>query len=1300
MQALECPACGEQNPANARHCGMCRTLVANETAAGDGGKLVTIVTSDLKGSTALGEKLDPESLREVLNRYFAVMRSVFESHGGSIEKIIGDAIVAVFGLPFRHDDDPIRAVEAAAESQRALATLNEELEMVWGVRLVNRTGIATGIVHFGRDAEGQHVLIGETIDASTAMEQNSPPLDVLMAASTHVQVRDLVEAEDMGFQSPKGSDVRIRSYRLVSVHERVAAAETEAPPPAPGMRACQVCGEESPERYQYCLMCGTSATEVVATRDSRKTVTIVFANPKPHTESGELLEPAAFTDVMARYFDEMKVALERHGGTVEKFIGDAVMAVFGLPVRHEDDALRAVRAAADMQAALPALNEAFSEQYGVRLLNHIGVNTGEVIATGDATSAQRLVTGDAVNTAARLEQAAGPAEIILGELTHRLTRDEVEDEPIEPLTLKGKAEPVPAYRFLRVEARPAEDAGTSTPFVGREAEIGRLRDVLGGAASDRRARLAVILGDAGVGKSRLIREFSTGVGGGATVVRGRCLPYGDGITFWPIAEIVRAAAGIEEDDLPATARERIARLLSDEDAADAAAIVDRVAVAMGLSAATYQIAELFWATRRLLEAMASERPLVAIIDDVHNAAPTFLDLLDHVIEASTNAPVLLLCTARYELLQAHAGWVDAHAPERIDLTPLSQADADAIIDQLLGGLDDRVRQRIATAAEGNPLYVEQMVSMLVETGAIRREGDRWISVAADSDVSVPPTVQALVAARLDTLGPEERAAVEPASVIGLSFPVDALAELVPNHVHDRLSVCLDGLETRQFVRPADAEHTYRFGHTVIRDTTYGSMLKRIRVALHEQFVTWAERVNRERGRETEFEEILGYHLEQSYRYRLELGPLDDEGRAVGRRAADKLGSAGRRALGRTDMPAAADLLGRAVQLLPDDDAPRVDLLTELAEAQEALSDFDGVAKSVAAAKEAAEHLGDPRLTARAELRRLALGVYAPDLVGPSVDLEGGVEGAIHTFSEANDDAGLARAWRVRAMIRSKAGRYDDVAEAAERIIEHAKRAGEQRLVARGVSVYADQAVLSSRPIAEISARIESYLDLVRGDRKAEATASLGLAQLQAMQGAIDRARALYNQGQALLADLGPSISAATTSIATSRVELLAGDLERAEAELRRDDAILAELGETYYRSWIVGVLGKVVLARGDVAAAQALLKTAVTLTDEDDIDTQVLLGSLRARILCAGGQVSEAIAVAEKAVDDSRLTADPVLQADALAELSEVLSAAGRDDDARPPLEEAVRRYHAKGDVVSATRAADRLRELGSPAQV
>ncbi|TME08413.1 MAG: hypothetical protein E6I65_12705, partial [Chloroflexi bacterium] len=437
MDGQICGACGAANPVDARLCGMCGTPLRQDEAGGEVHREVTVVTSDLKGSTALGERLDPEALREVLNRYFTVMRAVFESHGGTIEKIIGDAIVAVFGLPFRHDDDPLRAVEAAAESQRALVTLNDELEQGWDVRLVNRTGIATGEVTFGKAESGQHVLLGEPVDVSTVMEQNAPALEVLLAESTLDQIREHVEFDTVGAVNAKGSETTYQGFRLVSVRDRVvdAAAETIVPEAAPGMRICPSCGEQSPERMRFCVVCGASLATAVA-HESRRTVTIVFAMPKVHDLSGEAPGPEVLRDVMSRYFEAMRSALERHGGTVEKFIGDAVMAVFGLPVRHEDDAVRAIRAAADMQAGLELLNPSFRTDHQLELSNHIGVNSGEVIA-GDASTAQRLVTGDAVNTAARLEQASSSGEIVLGDLTYRLARDQIEVEFMAPLTLKG-----------------------------------------------------------------------------------------------------------------------------------------------------------------------------------------------------------------------------------------------------------------------------------------------------------------------------------------------------------------------------------------------------------------------------------------------------------------------------------------------------------------------------------------------------------------------------------------------------------------------------------------------------------------------------------------------------------------------------------------------------------------------------------------------------------------------------------------------------------------------------------------------
>ncbi len=1283
MESGPCPTCGETNPPNARLCGMCGTSLVKDEAAGEVRREITLVTSDLKGSTALGERLDPEALREVLNRYFSVMRAVFESHGGTIEKIIGDAIVAVFGLPFRHDDDPIRALEAAAETQRALILLNDELDQGWGVRLTVRTGVATGEATFGKADSGQHVLLGPPVELSTVMEQNSPSQEVLVAETTYALVRDLVEVEAMEPVSPKGSTEMFNAYRLVSVHAHEESGVI-VPEAAPGMKICPSCGEQSPERYRLCNTCGASLTEHVA-RESRRTVSIVFAMPKVHAESGEAPGPEALRDVMSQYFDAMRAALERHGGTVEKFIGDAVMAVFGLPVRHEDDALRAIRAAADMQAALPALNTRFLAERGLRLDNHIGVNTGEVIA-GDASTGQRLVTGDAVNTAARLEQAAGSGEIVLGDLTYRLARDQIEIEFIPPLTLKGKAEPVPAYRLIRVggeaATRPADTQGT--PFVGREAEMTRLSTELATATSGRRARLVTLVGDAGVGKSRLIREFASRASDVATVARGRCLPYGDGITFWPLGEVVRDAAGIVSDDNPEAATAKIGSLVTGD---ERDAIVERVASALNLSTAQFPVAELMWGGRRLLEQLAASKPLALIVDDIHLAEPTFLEFLDHLLEAVEGAPILLLCSARHEIAERHADWLTAHDADTIQLTPLTETESGQIVEELLGDLEEAVRARITEASEGNPLYVEQIVSMLIETGEIQRGMDGWVARAGSQGIRIPPTVEALVAARLDALGLEERAVVEPAAVIGLSFPMDAVDQLVEVAIRERLEAELTTLVGKQLVRRAPGDEVvYRFGHQVIRDTAYGSLLKRVRAALHERFVVWAERVNRERGRETEFEEILGFHLEQAYRYRTELGVIDAEAVHVGERAAEKLASAGRRALERGDLPAASSLLRRSAALLPRSAEPRVELLVDLAEAQLQQGDFGEGRTILTEAAEIAAELGNDRLGARVRLLQVSIDLFSGTGGGGTAALEAAAA-AIATLEKVRDEAGLARAWRLTMQTEVMLGRLDEASKAAKQVVRHAARSGDQRLASRSAPAIAYILVHGPTPVDAALEQVRGLLASVGGDRKAEAVILGAYAQLLAMRGDFDEARAQYQRGREILAELGTGIDLHSTSIDASRVELLAGDLPAAEALLRSDYEALAALGETYYRSTVAATLAQVLVAQGRAADAEAYAAISEEISEADDILSQATWRGARAKILALAGDAEAASRIATEAVTMVEATAEVLLLADALTDLAEVLRITRRNDEAGPVLDRALLQYAQKGDVVSAERA-------------
>jgi class 3 adenylate cyclase/tetratricopeptide (TPR) repeat protein len=1235
---------------------------------------VTLVTSDLKGSTALGERLDPEALREVLNRYFAVMRAVFESHGGRIEKIIGDAIVAVFGLPEPAEDDAIRAVEAAAESMRALAMLNDELEAGWGVRLTTRTGVASGEVTFGEDLEGQHVLLGQTVEISGVMEQNAPPLEVLLADSTRALVADSVEVEAMGPVSPKGSEERFPAFRLVSVRERQGHVERAA-----------------------------AATDAAGARDTRRTVTLVFAMAKAHSTTGEEPGPGVLRDVTSRYFEQMREALEHHGGTVEKYIGDAVMAVFGLPVRHEDDAIRAVRAASDMQAALGPLNERFRAEFGVELESHVGVNTGEVIATGDASSAQRLVTGDTVNTAARLEQAAGAGEIVLGELTRRLAGPEAEVEAIPPQTLKGKAEPVPAYRLLRLGHR--SSTTSATPFVGRATELARLRATLDDAIAHRAAHLVAVLGDAGVGKSRLIREFAEHAGSTARVIRGRCLPYGNGITFWPLSEAVAEAARIGSDDGPAVAIPKIRELLRGADPALSAEevdrVVERVAAAINLTAGQFPVTELVWGARRLLEGLARERPLVFIVDDLQSAESTFLDLLDSIASAAVSAPLVILCSARRELSERHPEWSEAHAEGTLALEPLSSDEAGTVVGELLGALDPAVRDRIARAAEGNPLYLEQIVSMLVETKAIRRDGDRWVS-GTESAVAIPPTVQALVAARLDALGPDERQVIEPASVIGLSFPGDALGELVEEPIRPILEDELGLLSDKELVRRVQgAELVYRFGHGVIRDTAYGGLLKRIRASLHERFVVWAERVNRERGRETEFEEILGYHLEQAYRYRTELGVIDDDARTVGERAAAKLSNAGRRALARGDLPAAVSLLQRSAVVLPTTSAFRVELLVDLADGLLQQGEFDRCQEILDEARAASDALGEPRLGARVSLIQAGLTQFigGDDVAAAALRA---VDAAVPVFEAAGDEAGLARAARLELYTLVLQGQFSAATAAAGRMVGHARKAHDSRLMSRSTSPIAYMLWHGPLPVPKAIAQCRELLAGVEGDRKVEAGVHAALAVLLAMNEEFDAARREYRRSVEIITELGSGVETMATSLESARVEILAGDLRAAADQLGRDEAALGELGEANLRSTIAAMLGDVLLQLGDVEGADRATTTSAELAADDDVLSQVIWQSTRARMLAREGRVPEARELIDSVIEMVEATEETGLRADALVALAEV-RLAGRDiRGARKALEDALGVLEAKGDRASAGRVAARLQAMSDgvvPAQ-
>jgi predicted ATPase/class 3 adenylate cyclase len=1055
------------------------------------------------------------------------------------------------------------------------------------------------------------------------------------------------------------------------------------------MPTCSECGTENPEIAKFCLACGSPLASAPPPQEFRKVVTIVFSDLKGSTAMGEKLDSESLREVMTRYFDSMRAELDRHGGVIEKFIGDAIMAVFGLPKLHEDDALRAVRAAAGMRRAQDVLNDELERQWGVRLTVRTGVNTGEVVA-GDPSTGQRLVTGDTVNVAARLEQAAGPQEILLGDLTYRLVRDYVDVEPVEPLELKGKSERVPAYRLVSVREDAERPRRLDAPMIGRDEEMRLLADAFAEVVDDDGSRLVTIVGEAGFGKSRLVDEFVRSLDGRATVLRGRCLPYGDGVTFWPLAEAVRQVAAIAERDSMEVAHSKLSRLARDDD------VVHRVAAAIGLSSDPFAVQELLWGARKLLEALAAEQPLVVVFDDIHWAEATFLELIEHVLEAA-EAPILLVCPTRRELIERQPDWSTGQRAIRIELQPLTDDEASAVADHLLGetGLDEHVKRRVVTSAEGNPLFVEQLLSMLIDDGFIAFVDGAWRAVEQIDHVAVPPTIHALLAARLDRLEHDERSVIEPAAVIGQSFAKDAVRFLTTDAARPRVEDHLGALNYKQFIRPDRSrpaeEEAHRFQHILIRDTTYDGVLKRARATLHERFVEWADSVNREGA--VEYEEILGYHLEQAHRYLSELGPLNDHGRGLGADAAARLASAGRRAFGRGDMTAAVNLLERATALLEQRSVERLELLVVLSEALKDVGDFERSRTRLDEVEEAAREIRDPRLAAHATVGKLLLGRHAGESEwAEHVMTES--PSAIATFEQAGDHAGLTKVYRLQGVVHGTACQFALLEAAAERYLHHAQLAGDPVVLTNAATANAIAALFGQTPVSEAIALVDEALLLAEGNRRAQAIITAHLAQLQAMQGDFERARELYERARQTLEDLGVDVMANATSIDSGPIELLAGDPARAELELRRDYEVLTRIGETYFTASIAHFLAEALEAQDRDEEADAFAGIAQGLSEEDDLATEAAWRSVRAVLFAKRGDQETALELAEEAVRLLESTDAPIWHANAIRDYARVLEYVGRVEEAEAAYRKALELYERKGSRVAALRVTDALDRL------
>ena len=939
----------------------------------------------------------------------------------------------------------------------------------------------------------------------------------------------------------------------------------------------------------------------------RKVVTVVFCDVVGSTALDERSDPEALQALLARYFERMKAIVESHGGSVEKFIGDAVMAVFGVPAAHEDDALRAARAAVEMR-------DAFAE-LGVR--GRIGVNTGEVVVG----TAERLATGDAVNVAARLQQAAQPDEILLGQATHDLAASAIESERVEPLELKGKTEPVPAYRLRAVHEAPGR--AHDMPFVGRERESALVADAWQRAVQEERCELVTVVGDPGVGKSRLVAETLRRID--ARIVGGRCLPYGEGIAYWPVVEVVKQL------------RSRPA----DRHAADA------IASLLGETQRVAGPEEIAWAFRKLLE---QEAPVVVVFDDIQWGDEMFLDLVEGAGLLSAGAAIVLVCMARPELLARRPEW-----PVAVRLEPLPEA----AVDELLRELPDETRARVRAAAGGNPLFLTEMLAMPHGEGA----------------VDVPPTLRALLQARLDQLDDIERAVLERGAVEGEIFHRGAVQALAPPET--AVTPKLAALVRRQLIRPdrpqLPGEDGFRFRHLLIRDAAYDALPKSTRAELHERFADWLD----EHGAGlVELDEIVGYHLEQAARFKADLGETDER---LSLRAAGRLAKAARRILLPGNDRTARALFARAVELTRPF-ALDVHLELDYAETVH-WEDPAGAVQVATTAAERAQAAGDALGEA---LARAAAGHFRILSSGPTPELLDSVERlaleALPLAEDANDHAGLVWVWRTLGYgVANGRQQMDAWAEASERCVAHARLAGWPRGDGFG---FAAALVWGPRPADEALRTLDDL-----SDELGDAAYDLKRAYLIAALGRFDDAWALVGPAMERLHEYGD----ARSSEWPFHIAALEGDYGRAVDYGREVVDLVTERGLVAFQAGLGVQLGRCLCKLGRAAEAAPYAAFARDVDPDDSLSL-----ALQALVQTHRGEIAEAEQLVREAVVRGKETDLLTWQGDVLWDLGEVLLAAGKNAEAADALAGALERYERKKNVAMAAQVRPRLQSLSA----
>jgi class 3 adenylate cyclase/tetratricopeptide (TPR) repeat protein len=1028
------------------------------------------------------------------------------------------------------------------------------------------------------------------------------------------------------------------------------------------------------------MSCATPLGTSTPSREVRKTVTALFCDLVGSTTLGEQHDPEVLRPLLEGYFTEMRTAVERHGGQVQKFIGDAVSAVFGLPSAHEDDALRAVRAGVEMQERLVTLNATSP----IPLEARVGITTGEVLVPADGTP----IIGDAMNTASRLQSGAEPGQVLIGDPTWRLVRDAVVAEPVEALQAKGKAEPVPAHRVIKVASlSPMRTRRLDAPMVGREQESSLLTNAYRRAVTDRACQLFTVLGTAGAGKSRLVEEF-LGTLQDAEVLQGRCLPYGDGITYYPVVEAMKQALHLADFDEEATVRQAISEAVKTEEHAEA--ITENLAKLLGASQGGAP-EETFWAIRRLFEVRGCERPLVVVFDDIHWGEETFLDLIEHVADWSRDASILLLCMARPDLLDVRPSWAGGKTnASTISLAPLSEEESTELITFLLGSasLPEAVGTRIITAAEGNPLFVEEMLRMLVDDGLLRNEGDRWVPAGELDEVQVPATISALLSSRLDRLFDPERSVLERAAVIGKSFHRGAIAALLPEAGRAELDAHLRSLVRKDLISPERSalpgQDAYRFRHLLIRDAAYDQIPKTERAELHVGFADWLEQVAGERI--VEQEEIVGYHLERAYRYREELGRPEDRGLRL--RAATALSQAGRRAHDRRDARAAADLLGPAAGLSKGDPM-ELQVLYPLGEALWDVGGWIELRDVLGRTAEVARATGNRAYEMSAKVSLYQLDTHEDPSVWDLATDRALHEEALRTYRAENAEELVP--WAILSLGEAEwsRGNMAGLSDFATEALETAIARHDRRLMRTSISYVMTAATLGSSSLSLALERADGLADLVVNDRRVLCTVLFERSYILSELGRADEATAALLASRAIERELGITRFEPIDGV-VGHIEWVQGGPAAAEPAFQRALDFMLDRGDKLNAGWPSCWLARVRLDLGRTIEAEAALEAAGEVLRAEP-GVACLVRSMRAVIGSRRGQSDVAFRLSGEAEELAATTDLAVVQADVALDKAEILQRAGRLHESRAAADDARARFEHKEHAIGIKRAREFL---------